>query len=158
MSHYPHNEYSARVLARVDDVIAGRHCPWPPAPVIVNLLRVLREHVGKGNAIRRERLAELLGMNDRATRALIEGLRLDFRVAIGSSSEAGASGYYLLSTQAEREELQRMFYTKALALWRMSKALAGRTATAEMHGQIALDLQLTDLPRNTEPEAGHVDA
>jgi hypothetical protein len=144
VSQQPHNHFAVLTLRRVDEVLRGEACPWITGVDERKLLTVLREHVGKDHAISRNQLCQLLEEPDRYIRAMVATLRESFGVAIGSSSAAGASGYFLISTSAEQAELLAKLRKQAVSILRLVRTIGGRHATAELYGQIGLELDLQE--------------
>ncbi len=144
MSHHPYTTLSEQILRRVDETLA--HAELAADVPSRSVLIILREHVGRDNAIPRAELAELLEMPDRMVREVISELRGRFHIAIGSNRTPGASGYFLVSTAEEALQLTGPLLHQAFSLLRVARSLGGRHATAEWMGQtrIALDLDKED--------------
>ncbi|MFC6645481.1 hypothetical protein ACFQBQ_07750 [Granulicella cerasi] len=134
--------FSEHILDRVEDIFAGREVARPLTDEEGYVLVVLRLHVGKANSIARADLCEQTGIADRTVRAIVSDLRLQFALPIGSNRENG--GYYLPETLAEVSELTEPMVRQALSLLRSVRSLRGRSATAELLGQVRIELQSSE--------------
>jgi hypothetical protein len=142
MSQRPFTPYATVVLRRVDQVLAGQDCPWALPDGERALLLVLQPHVGKHDPVTLPALKELLQTSERHVKAMVSTLRKDFRIQIGASREGGRGGYYLISNAAEAHESTQYLVSQATAMFRVVRVMRGRQATAELLGQIGLELNL----------------
>lgn len=74
------------------------------------LLSVLTRHIGKGNGIRVNRLAQILETHERQVRTLISDLRDEGHAICGTP----AHGYYIAATAEELEETCAFLHERAL--------------------------------------------
>ena len=126
--------FADRVLRRVDEVIDGRFCQWPPQELDRRFLRLLRPHLGKDRAVPLGLFCEQLDLTPRALKNLVQILRLDFGVQIGASRESDAGGYYLISTEAESVESTDQLWKQAITMLRVVRAGAFTPATYTIFG------------------------
>jgi hypothetical protein len=149
MSYTTHSIIAQQALLRIDQVIDNVDCLWPVMGPEKDLLVVLREHVGKGNAITLHQLVELLGVSDRVVKAMVSNLRVNFRVMIGASRDAAAGGYYVISSAAEALESTQYLVSQVLTMLRVIRVMRGRHATVELFGQLHIQLKLDADPDPT---------
>lgn len=140
MSQHPYTEMARREIYRVDEVLAGVDLPWPLGEGERKLLTVLRNHVGKDNAIKREQLAELLHQPDRMVRRLVRDCREHFGVAIGANR--GAGGYFLVSSSDEAAELAHQLFDQAFSLLAVARAVGSHHQMREWFDQQRIHFKL----------------
>ena len=134
--------YADKVMRRVDEVLAGENCKWPPSLRVKDFLRALRNHQGKDRAVSLGLLCELLRLTPREGKKIVEELRIDFRVQLGASREADNGGYYLISNQEESIESSAQMVHQAVTMLRVAAAMrGGGEAIQQMLTQLSLELQ-----------------
>jgi hypothetical protein len=141
MSHLTH--FAIQVLNHVDNVLAGRDCPWPLSQHERDVLQAVRGRSGKSNAIALSRLMELTGMDERGVKAAVSDLRKNFKIQLGAS-RGTPGGYYLIATAAEAHESAHHLVHQATSMLSVARVLLGRQAMAELHGQLAIKLDLAE--------------
>lgn len=142
MRHQQHSMIATQALRRIDEVLAGTDCPWPAMAPELQLLVVLKSHVGRQDIIQLAQLVELLSVSERAVKAMVSNLRLNFRVQIGSSRDSEAGGYYVIATAEEARDTVRPLISQALAMLKVARIMLGRHAMNEIFGQLRLKLGL----------------
>ena len=152
MSNPSQTMIAEQALRRVDDVLAGRDCAWPIAVGECKLLIVLKPHVGKAQALPLSELALRLETNPRSIKLWVNSLRVNFGVQIGASRDADAGGYYIISSAAEALESTQYLVNQATSMWRVVRVLRGRHATAEIYGQVRIELDLDSPQEGTNAE------
>ena len=127
-----------RTLARLRQVLAGRHREWPITPRQVELLRRLETRCGAAQIVGREELCAALRCTRRELSADVQELRL-LGVAIGSSRESSGGGYYLITSERELADTVTPYLHQALTELRIVRAL-DRSGFDARFGQLQLDL------------------
>jgi hypothetical protein len=92
--------FANQVMRRVDEVLAGQNCPWPPTPDMRRLLGQLRNHQGADRAVPLAALAERLDVPPRVLKAIVQELRSPLGVQIGSA-RGEDNGYFLCASEIE---------------------------------------------------------
>jgi len=128
--------FAEQVLRRTEDVIAGRDCLIPPTAVQMLFVKLLQRHQGEGRACSRLIWAEYLQVNDRTLRELVQSLRQDFGVAIGTATNGG---YFLIATREELDEAIRQLTLHAVTMLRVVKGMSGKRYD-ELLNQLLLPL------------------
>jgi hypothetical protein len=144
MPHLTH--YAIQVCNHVDNVLAGRNCPWPLGPNERAVLQTVRGRVGKVNAISLSDLGLLTTLDARQVKAAVSDLRKNFKVQLGAS-RGTPGGYYLIATAAEARESAHYLYEQGTSMLKVARVLLGRAAMAELYGQLAIELELTPAPQ-----------
>ncbi len=75
-----------------------------------DLLAVLTRHIGRGNGITVQVLAEQLGTTERQVRALVSELRMDGNAICGHPRD----GYYIADTPEELDETCQFLRNRAM--------------------------------------------
>ena len=132
--------FAEQVLRRTEDVIAGRDCLIPPTAVQMLFVKLLQRHQGEGRACSRLIWAEYLQVNDRTLRELVQSLRQDFGVAIGTATNGG---YFLIATREEFDEAIRQLTLHAVTVLRVAKGMSGGRYEDLLH-QLRLQLNTED--------------
>lgn len=88
-------------------------------------MRVLLAHKGRENAIAVPKAAEAAGLAMRHAQDVVKALIEEHGVPVGSSYEKPA-GWYLVATDAEREENRTALRSRALSILRRAKAFDPR--------------------------------
>jgi hypothetical protein len=134
--------FADRVLRRVDDVIAGRGCPWPPTEQQRTLLMLLRGHQGKRRAVPLESIRLRMDRSARGIKELVQELRTDFGIQLGASRDSEGGGYYLVATAEESDESTAQMRAQAITMLRASHRMRrGRETLTELLRQIELELK-----------------
>jgi len=111
-----------RNLARLREVIAGRFTDWHITPRQTELLRQIECRRGQRNMIAGAELCTRLRCKRRELSADVQELRL-LGIGIGTSRDADASGYYLITTDDELRATLSSYLRQALTELRIVKAL-----------------------------------
>jgi hypothetical protein len=131
--------YAHRAARRVDDVIAGRDCPFPPDPEHVQLLVMLRIHQGRQRSVPLLALVERTHSTPRGVKQLVHDLRMHFGVLI--CSDRGGDGYWIAADPAEVEETLKPYRAQALSELRLCLAMQrGSITTDQFANQLRLEL------------------
>ena len=138
--------YADKAMRRVDDVLAGRDCPWPPYVQDKHFLRLLKPHQGKARAVSLGELCERLHITPRQCKSLVHNLRLHFSVQIGAERGGEDSGYYLIASAEECAEATGPMYAQAISMLRVvAKMRGGSNQIEQLLQQLRLDLN-TEAP------------
>lgn len=133
--------FGERVRMRVNDVLDNRDCQWPASEDEKSLLGALLGTRGMHRAIPREVLAKRLRISDRALRDMVNNLRTNFGVQIGSS-RIHEGGYYLMDDEAECLAASQQMIGQGVAIIRAGIAMrGGKQGVVELLGQINLVLE-----------------
>lgn len=93
------------------------------------VLRRLREHQGRENAISVPALASVLGLGDRHAQQIVKDLVEKRGIPIGSSSSASCPGWYLIVSEDERKANHAALLARARSILARAKAYEpGRNA------------------------------
>ena len=139
------DSFADQAMRRVEEVIAGRNCPWPPSGVMRQFLTLLRNHQGQKRSVALGAIAERLHMSPRDVKGLVRDLRVSFGVQIGSA-RGDDSGYYVIESGEECFTATNAIYNQAISELRMVAIMRkGAQTMDQLRQQIALDL--------TKPEA-----
>jgi len=79
--------------------------------------------VGNQQAIHKRRLAELTGLGEREAREIIYRLVVVHGLPIGSSTEPGAGGYFMIKSVADMEKATRHLKPRAVKIFKRARAL-----------------------------------
>jgi biotin operon repressor len=127
-----------RNLARLREVLAGRHREWPITPRQIEILRRLENRRGLARIMGRKELCDALRCDRRELSQDVQELRR-LGIGIGSSRDAENGGYYLIVTEAELIATKTPYLHQALTMLRIAQALD----PAGFHGSFGqLKLQL----------------
>lgn len=137
-----------RSLARLRQVLAGRHREWPVTARQVELLRRMEEHRGAARIVGREELCRALRCTRRELSADVQELRL-LGVLIGASRESGEGGYFLIVTEQELADTIRPYLHQALTELRIVREL-DRAGFDNRFGQLRLALSQDATPNTQE--------
>ncbi len=130
--------FADQVLRRVDDVLAGRDCPFRADVKQDTFLQFLRQHQGKRRAVSRERWCYALAISDREVREVVQSLRQDFGVAIGAAEDGG---YFLVETEQEFADAIRSLRQRAVTILRVAQGISrGRATIDDLLHQLRLEL------------------
>ena len=133
--------YADKVMRRVDDVLAGRDCPWPITEENKHFLRLLKPHQGKDRAVSLGELCERVHITPRQGKLWVHTLRLNFGVQIGSERGGEDSGYYLVATPEECAAATAPMYAQAISMLRVvAKMRGGSNQIEQLLLQLRLDL------------------
>ena len=131
--------YGDRVVRRVAEVLNCERCPWPPTSFEMGLLFLLGSHIGRANSVPLNQLAELMHLDARKIKEMVQGLRLNFGVQIGALRTRDG-GYYLISSDEESLESHSYLVNQAVSMLRTARALRPQQTIAELAGQLTLEL------------------
>jgi hypothetical protein len=135
--------FAIQVCNHVDNVLAGRNCPWPLSADERAVLQAVRGRVGKANAISLSELGFLAQIDARQVKGIVSDLRKNFKVQLGAS-RGTPGGYYLIATAAEAHESAQYLFKQGTSMLKVARVLLGRAAMAELYGQLAIELELTN--------------
>ncbi len=79
--------------------------------------------VGYKQAVHKRRLAELTDLNEREAREIIYHLVVEHGLPIGSSTEPGAGGYFLIESVQDMEIATRHLKPRAVKIFKRARAL-----------------------------------
>lgn len=108
----------------------------------LELLQIIKHHVGKDNAISRSDLHRMIvqrgyPVNDRRMRAAIENLRTMYEAGAWICSDNRGSGYWFAETLEELEVYLRSEHNRGLSIITRTYAQA-RRAKPELAGQFKI--------------------
>jgi hypothetical protein len=135
-------------ILRIDEVMREQNCTVRPTPQQLALLRCLRPRLGLQNALPASDLCILVGVTPRELKELVQDLRLNFGVQIGASRDAASGGYYIISSEQESIAATAPMIHQAVAMLRVVKVMRKLQDTAELMGQIALQLKEAEAQDN----------
>ena len=115
------------------------------------VLASLRFHKGAQNAIKIKDLTLATRLSDRAIKAAVNALRLDFGVLIGSSKSATTGGYYLILTDEERQASAELPADEIRERAAWLRVLKGKHYVLDLLGQVQIDIEHHD----TQDQGGH---
>ena len=142
--------FAHRALRRVDDVIAGRECPFPPDAKLVQLLVLLRNHQGRGRSVPLFALMERTHDSARGVKQSVHDLRTHFGVLI--CSDRGGDGYWIAETADDVEETLKPYRAQALSELRLCLAMQrGTTSIDQMLTQLRLELTESEATLGNRP-------
>ncbi len=95
------------------------------------ILAILEHHRGRRRAIRLSELALATGMEPRLIQSIVVDLICRHHCAIGSSSTA-PPGFYLIQSDVEREQAERVLRSRIIALAKRLAALHRSSVCAIM--------------------------
>ena len=114
--------FAEQVRRRAGDVIAGRDCLYPPTAQQIHFVELLKHHPGEHRAVARGTWCNYIQTNDRALRDLVQSLRQDFGVAIGTAKDGG---YFLCATREEFDQAIRSLTLHAVTTLRVARGMNG---------------------------------
>lgn len=114
--------FGEQVVRRVQDVLTGRDCLYPIGVRETLVLHVLLNHRGEDRAVARAVWVQRLGIQDRILRELVQSLRQDFGIAIGTAKDGG---YFLIATREEFDDTIRSLTLHAVTTLRVAKGMSG---------------------------------
>ncbi|KAF1086159.1 hypothetical protein SPSYN_00900 [Sporotomaculum syntrophicum] len=79
--------------------------------------------IGSKQAIHKRRLAELTGLSEREAREIIYHLVVEHGLPIGSSTEPGAGGYFIITSAEDMEIATRHLKPRAAKIFKRARAL-----------------------------------
>ena len=142
------------VAARIAQVLAGKNCPWPIDWLQQEILKLLRERVGRSQALSISKIVSAVDYsendpvphwNEREVKAAVKSLVEDFGIPIGASRRP-PYGYFLIATREDLEHALSPLRGELRSLSRRYRALAGKKILAAVFGQIQLELD-RDAPK-----------
>lgn len=92
---------------------------------------------GHKNPIRKHKLAELARLGERDVREIIYAMVVHRGIPIGSSTEPGAGGYFIIQNEEDLVVATRHLKPRAQAIFRRARALE-KIAQHMFHRQLAL--------------------
>lgn len=98
---------------------------------------VLQQARGRENSIPRKRIEELLGMDERAVKAAVEGLREAHDWPIGALRSEGG-GYFLVVDEEDARVAFSGYWSQAIKMVRRAKKFLPPGLRAEYFGQMRL--------------------
>jgi biotin operon repressor len=127
-----------RNLARLREVLVGRHKEWPITVRQIELLRVIEGRRGLANIISREHLCSVLHCVRRQLSQDVQDMRM-LGIGIGAGRKDGSDGYYLITNAQELMETKTPIINHALTMLRTARELdvAGFDT---VFGQLRLEL------------------
>ncbi len=99
--------------------------------------KLLEPHRGKDRAVRVRDLALLAGMDERKLRDVVKNLVEVHAKPIGSSVRP-PMGYFVITSEEEREEVRRQYYSRALKLFKRIRAVDRSAWVAGVVDQLEL--------------------
>jgi hypothetical protein len=147
MSATQHNpglftSFAERAMARVEDVIQDRECPWRITMPQYELLALLCGHQGIGRSVPLAAICERMQLRPREVKDLVQDLRLNFGVQIAASRDGETGGYFIAATQQEIEDSISAMWKQAITMLRVCRAMRGPQHTVhELLGQVRLELE-----------------
>lgn len=102
------------------------------------VLKIVRFHTSSANPITIRALRERTKLSERQIKDCVRTLRLNFRVAIGSSRNGERGGYFLILTPEDMSIFLSSAMRQIQAELEVVRAIAGPERVAELLGQISL--------------------
>jgi len=104
------------------------------------IVGILGNHIGRFNAVRMKKLAEIVGIQERSVRNLINHLKFYHKIPIMSWDDTRAGGYYLPAEGADSEVCIEMFLSR---VWTSLKNVATlkKISMIEAGELVALELE-----------------
>lgn len=136
-------EIAERVDREIRDLLLGHH--GGPLGLLMeapekDVLRCLRGHAGVAKAIRLRDVCEATKLDVRNVKSIVRGLRMKFRLPIGSSKNGAEGGYFLMVTDADRAVWAKDVLDQVRAEVSVLRSAAGQKVALELAGQIRNDL------------------
>lgn len=102
------------------------------------VLQAVRYHRGRERAITIAEIRERTKLEIRAIKMAVRGLRINFRLPIGSSKSGGQGGYFVMVTPEDLQIWSHDVLDQIRAQAQVLKAVAGERMALEMLGQLSL--------------------
>lgn len=101
------------------------------------ILTIIKEHRGRGNAISYKEIARLVDRHPRTVREAVAELVFQFGQPIGTNYDHDAGGYYLITAAYELDETYEKLRGHGIRILKRAADLKG-ISYAEMLGQIKI--------------------
>lgn len=101
---------------------------------------VLEQARGRDNSIPRKRIEELLGIDERAVKAAVEGLRKTHGWLIGALRQQGG-GYFLCVDAQDMIVAMKPYFAQAVDMIRYVRSRVPESVWLELEGQLRLVLE-----------------
>jgi hypothetical protein len=113
----------------------------PLTDVERQVLAAIRFHRGLDRAVSLRAIAEQHRLDARQIKQSVRTLRLNYRLPIGSSKNAGGGGYYLMLTDDDRRVWRNDVIDQVRAQLDVLRAADSRHAALEALGQLRVELE-----------------
>jgi 1,4-dihydroxy-2-naphthoyl-CoA synthase len=105
------------------------------------VLHMLRYRRGLKNALSIRDLQQKTRLVPRSIKDIVRGLRMNFALPIGSSKSSLGGGYYIMITREDVSAWGNDLFSQVKAEVAAFRAAAGAQATAELVGQLSLEVR-----------------